>query len=276
MRIPYPPALPAEDKDWPPMYQEAYLFDRMEVGNDRHINLGYSYMYSVRREIVLSNLLRFSPPTGKLLDLAGASGNFSIAAAQLGYDVTWNDLRSEMEDYVKNKAPSALNISYQAGNILQLGDSFLGKYDVVMALEVIEHVAHPDKFLSQLAKLIRPGGLLLVSTPNGDYFRNDLPRFSDHPNPSVFETDQFKPNSDGHIFLLYEDEMRRFGANCGLEVLHYEQFANFITCGHFKTRHMLKFLTPNSILKLENLSRNLPKRLSHSLMAGSLTVYRRP
>ena len=36
----------------------------------------------------------------------------------------------------------------------------------VIALEVIEHVAHPDKFLEECARVITPGGKLLLSTPN--------------------------------------------------------------------------------------------------------------
>lgn len=40
------------------------------------------------------------------------------------------------------------------------------KFDVVMALEVIEHVSDPDAFMSLCSKLLKPGGLLIMSTLN--------------------------------------------------------------------------------------------------------------
>jgi hypothetical protein len=54
------------------------------------------------------------------------------------------------------------------------------RFDAVLATEVIEHVAHPDEFLRQLA-----GGVLIVTTPNGAYFRNKLPRFSGSRTPLI-------------------------------------------------------------------------------------------
>ena len=51
----------------------------------------------------------------------------------------------------------------------------------------------------------KPGGVVVLSTPNGGYFLNNLPHFSDCPDPAIFESKQFSPDSDGHIFLLYED-----------------------------------------------------------------------
>jgi 2-polyprenyl-6-hydroxyphenyl methylase/3-demethylubiquinone-9 3-methyltransferase len=85
-------------------------------------------------------------------------------------------------------------------------------FDGVLLCEVIEHVAHPDQFMTHVSRLLKPGGIAVMTTPNGLYFKNDLPRFLDCPDPSVFESVQFKPNSDGHILLLWPDEVRRLAA----------------------------------------------------------------
>ena len=92
------------------------------------------------------------------------------------------------------------------GNAFELAPA--NGFDCVLFCEVIEHVAHPDEFMANIARLIKPGGIAVMTTPNGGYFRNPLPRFSDHPDPSIFEAGQFKPNSDGHIFLLWADDLR--------------------------------------------------------------------
>jgi hypothetical protein len=47
---------------------------------------------------------------------AAAQGNFSIALAGLGYQVTWNDLRPELVDYVRLKLPSGINVEFVVDN----------------------------------------------------------------------------------------------------------------------------------------------------------------
>ncbi len=74
---------------------------------------------------------------------------------------------------------------------------------MILIAEVIEHVAHPDGFLRNIAQMLKPGGHIVLSTPNSEYFKNDLPRFSDCADPSQYEAIQLKPNSNGHVFLLH-------------------------------------------------------------------------
>ena len=45
-------------------------------------------------------------------------------------------------------------------------DSVHGRFDVVLACDVIEHVERPDLFLEKVAEVLKPGGLLCVSTPD--------------------------------------------------------------------------------------------------------------
>jgi 2-polyprenyl-6-hydroxyphenyl methylase/3-demethylubiquinone-9 3-methyltransferase len=47
-----------------------------------------------------------------------------------------------------------------------------GKFQVVLSLEVVEHVYYPRKFAATLFSLVRPGGLAIVSTPYHGYLKN--------------------------------------------------------------------------------------------------------
>lgn len=266
--------IPAINNDWPSSVKESHLYDRLEVGGER-FNAAYATMYGHRRQRTLAALQDYCPTSSKVLDLAAASGNFSIGAAELGYQVTWNDLRAELIDYVKLKARRELGIDFVPENIFELSGKYDGAFDCVMALEVIEHVAHPDDFVAKLSDLVKPGGIIIVSTPNGGYFRNSLPRFTECKDPSVFESMQFGPNADDHIFLLYEDEMIDFGEKAGLELLRYEQFTNPLSAGHVKLRHLHKVLPVSMIEFLENRSRRMPKFVKSHLMNSSLAVYRK-
>jgi 2-polyprenyl-6-hydroxyphenyl methylase/3-demethylubiquinone-9 3-methyltransferase len=131
-------------------------------------------------------------------------------------------------------------------------------FDAVLITEIIEHVAHPDDFLAKAAALVRPGGYIVMTTPNGGYFRNPLPKFSECADPAVFESVQFKPNADGHIFLLHLDEIEPLARRAGLKVEKIALFTNPLTAGHVKTEPLLKVLPRRIVEIAESTSRRLP------------------
>lgn len=52
-----------------------------------------------------------------------------------------------------------------------------GRYDVVCAFQVLEHVARPDLFLRACLTAAKPGGLMVISVPSADSFARGLPDF---------------------------------------------------------------------------------------------------
>jgi len=115
-----------------------------------------------------------------------------------------------------------------------------------------------------------------MSTPNGRYFRNPLPRFSDFPDPSVFESRQFKPDADGHIFLLHPDELGRLATAAGLELMEVRLYNNPLTGGCLRTEPLLKVLPRSWVLAAESLTRRLPKGLRERVCTGMAALFRRP
>jgi 2-polyprenyl-6-hydroxyphenyl methylase/3-demethylubiquinone-9 3-methyltransferase len=240
--------------DWPENWKLSYKYDLEEVFG-RESDLGYSYAYASRRDAALSLIREVLPLGATILDVAAAQGNFSLTLAELGYRVTWNDLRADLIDYVRLKHERG-SIDFLPGNVFEMNVST--RFDAVLATEIVEHVAHPDQFFKKIAELIKPNGYIIMTTPNGGYFMNDLPKFSDFPDPSVFEAIQFKPNSDGHIFLLHRDEIASLAGAAGLKLDRLMFCTNFMTNGHVKTGLLLKILGKSFVFKLEELSRKLP------------------
>lgn len=257
---------------WPESWKYSYPYDLIEIYQEG-AKTGYAYAYANRRKHTLEMVQKVAKPGASVLDVAAAQGNFSLLLAEMGYEVTWNDLRTELADYVQLKHECGL-IHFAPGNVFDLNAA--GKFDVVLITEIIEHVAHPDEFLRKISRLSKPGGHIVMTTPNGRYVRNHLPKFSDCADPSQFEGKQFQPNADGHIFLLHPDEIESLARQAGLNVIETETFTNLLTNGHLKTERLLKVLPANAVSLGEKISRSLPLRIRHKVCTGMAVLLQRP
>lgn len=96
------------------------------------------------------------------LDVGCGAGLLAEPLARLGAHVTGIDAAPELIEAARTHAGQAgLAIRYVAGEVSALE----GQFDLVTALEVVEHVANPADFVSALADRLAPGGLLVMSTP---------------------------------------------------------------------------------------------------------------
>jgi 2-polyprenyl-6-hydroxyphenyl methylase/3-demethylubiquinone-9 3-methyltransferase len=85
---------------------------------------------------------------------------------RLGARVTGLDPAAEtIEAARRHAAGQGLAIDYRAGRIEDLAAEG-ATFDAVVCLEVVEHVPDPAAFLKTAAALVRPGGLMLLSTIN--------------------------------------------------------------------------------------------------------------
>jgi 2-polyprenyl-6-hydroxyphenyl methylase/3-demethylubiquinone-9 3-methyltransferase len=105
-----------------------------------------------------------SPLDGKsALDVGCGAGLLAEPLARLGASVSGLDASPEVIAVARQHAATmGLAIDYRVGDVQALE----GQFDLVTAMEVIEHVADPETFLKALARRLAPGGLLVMSTPN--------------------------------------------------------------------------------------------------------------
>jgi 2-polyprenyl-3-methyl-5-hydroxy-6-metoxy-1,4-benzoquinol methylase len=102
-----------------------------------------------------------------VLEVACGEGGITLAVASLGcsvkaFDIDEQDvsaLRAEIESRGHG------NVTVTAADALEFDDG--EKYDVVIASEIIEHVLDPARLAAALKNSTSPGGIIILTTPNG-------------------------------------------------------------------------------------------------------------
>jgi 2-polyprenyl-3-methyl-5-hydroxy-6-metoxy-1,4-benzoquinol methylase len=234
---------------WPPSYA---AFGRMRV------------LATLRQALALR--------PRRVLEVAAGDGSLSACLAAQGVTVFANDLRAEdLREALANFA-NADKVNLLPGNFLALSPEQSGLFDLVIACEVIEHVAHPDDFLLHLKRFLAPFGHILLTTPNGSYFRNRLPTLSEIGDPATLEARQFRPDADGHLFLITPAQLSAIAAQAGLRVEKIDLCATPFITGHCRLSHLHGEWMTGVCYSLEKLCRHLPRALVEKICCSMMAV----
>jgi 2-polyprenyl-6-hydroxyphenyl methylase/3-demethylubiquinone-9 3-methyltransferase len=102
----------------------------------------------------------------RILDVGCGGGILSEPLARLGGDVVGVDPAAENVEVAKlHAAQSGLAIDYRATTAEALADAG-EKFDIVIASEVVEHVADLALFTKRTSEMVKPGGFMAVTTIN--------------------------------------------------------------------------------------------------------------
>jgi 2-polyprenyl-6-hydroxyphenyl methylase/3-demethylubiquinone-9 3-methyltransferase len=138
--------------------------------------------------------------------LGCAQGNLSLRLAELGYQVTAVEQDPAALSYIRLKQQSGA-LELKPGNLMNV-DLPTNHFEVVILAEVIEHSAWPEKMLLRALELVRPGGYLIVTTPNGARVSVPLQTWTElqtQPKREEIEKRQF---GDDHLWKLLPEETK--------------------------------------------------------------------
>lgn len=107
---------------------------------------------------------RFLQPGFRVLDCATGTGYGAALLAPHCASVDAVDLSPVAIDYAKANYP-APNLKFHVGSAYELpfGDA---TFDLFCSIETIEHVDKPEQLAKEALRVLKPGGLFIVSTPN--------------------------------------------------------------------------------------------------------------
>lgn len=107
---------------------------------------------------------------GRYLDVGCGFGGFLVVFAEQGFEVRGIELDPERVAFSRaNCLDVGLRDVVEERNILNPNIALhLGGFDVITCLDVIEHVLDVEKTLEHLARLLNPGGVLILEIPNMD------------------------------------------------------------------------------------------------------------
>lgn len=109
----------------------------------------------------------------RALDLGSGEGYGSQILARTAQQVVGIELDPLAVAHARQTYP-APNIDFREGSVLKLDDLEDASFDLAVCFEVIEHISDHELLVSSVARLLRPNGLFLVSTPDRDVYNEEL------------------------------------------------------------------------------------------------------
>jgi len=102
---------------------------------------------------------------GRLLEIGAGAGLFLKEAQNAGWECVGTEIMEAAVQFARDRL--GLDVRKQSAEELALPDE---SFDAVAMLEVIEHLWDPRRALAAIRKILRPGGLLVLTTPNFNAF----------------------------------------------------------------------------------------------------------
>jgi len=140
--------------------EEAHLNQHYcESRDDLYLTQGAERSIGFKK--IISHLKHFVPDNGRLLDIGCSYGLFLKIASRSWQEAYGVELSKDASRYARE----IFGLNVFCGDIKEA--KFTREYfDIITVIEVIEHIADPKDFIATINRLLKPGGILYLVTPD--------------------------------------------------------------------------------------------------------------
>jgi 2-polyprenyl-6-hydroxyphenyl methylase/3-demethylubiquinone-9 3-methyltransferase len=143
----------------------------------------YSDVTTPQRQDLLKRHIAHLPRGSRILDAGCGRGEFCAFFKSLGHHAEGIDISNAAIEYARRQHP---DIAFHCGEIASLLPEKAGAFDCVFSSEVIEHLFDVKSYLESARSLLKPEGVLIITTPYHGFAKNlmiDLFGYSRHYDP---------------------------------------------------------------------------------------------
>lgn len=207
---------------------EIYIRNKLQGNADRFL-----WQINVLKEIV--------PQTSaSVLDVGAGGGLFLHLAEKSGFRVFGSEPNGIRRQFARNEYGLVLNQELVESSFW---DRYAGSFDAITIWDVIEHVNDPRSLLARCRDLLRPGGIILIDTPQRGsiFYRSSelIYKLSSGKHPFLLKT-MYSPDTFGHKQIFRTSEMKELLNSLQLDTVILRKFHELSFPHDFYLKRLLR------------------------------------
>ena len=207
---------------WYPRSLNAANYENDQIGNQALSHSEADDLASWVEFIKTRDARVFFSEGKKILDVGCGNGAFLCWAVELGMEATGIDFDQQSIMVAQKRVGSASSVYRMSLEDMCAKERYRGYFDIITIFEVIEHQVNLKAFLGQLSFLLKPGGIVIGSTPNKDRLMARL---------GFREPFDFPPN---HFYWFNASGLKTLLSNEGFEVLKITNAIRRVSLKHIR------------------------------------------
>lgn len=208
--------------------------------------------------ITMKYIEKYLAPGAKIIEIGAGTGRYSIALAEMGYDVTAVELVPRNIEIMKKKIKSHHNIKICRGNACDMSEFESSSYDIVLLLGPMYHLFTSEdkhKAMSEAVRLAKKNAVIFASYCNNDtsvykfFYKNVALKYIEK---GLIKEDYHTVSAPEEIFELYRKSdidklMERYNVTrlhfVGVDMLSYIFDDKFDDLNDREFEEYMKFLS---------------------------------
>jgi 2-polyprenyl-3-methyl-5-hydroxy-6-metoxy-1,4-benzoquinol methylase len=210
---------------------------------------------------LFERLKKYTAKPGKILDIGAATGSYLSVFKKGGWEV----FGIELSDYIRDVARRVYSLSlFPDLKTAAFPDDY---FDLIIMIQVIEHISDPMDIIQNVARVLKPGGILYISTPNFASL-----------NAQKMKAEWPSLHPGEHLFFYTPNTIKNILMKCNLKIIKIETMQLLVTGFHLNRVFGQKqsgYIVKVSNVLFSGLKRKLREWLGKILPGDGLEVIAR-